>query len=137
MAKANLPRNYWIGLIIMILAYTIVQLSFNTHIIPVPGWLLKHRQFFRWLNILFVYGIGILVIQKMSPGWLLFSWNLVHVVLMGYLAVAAAYEYFIAPMPYGVRGSAAPIIEFLISPVFYVIMGLVYHTLHTNEKKKL
>lgn len=134
MAKANLPRNYWIGLIIMILAYSIVQLSFNTHLIPVPEWLLKHRQFFRWLNILFVYVIGILVIQKMSPEWLLFSWNLVHIVLMSYLAIAATYEYLIAPLPYGVRGSAAPIIEFLVSPVFYVVMGLIYTSLRSNKQ---
>lgn len=117
----------------MLLAYSLVQFSFNFPIIPVPVWLKHNRQLFRWVNMSFVYVIGIFVIRKMTPAWLLFSWNIVHIVLMGYLMLAAAYEYFIAPMPYGIRGSAAPIIEFLISPVFYVAMGLLYSSFHVEK----
>ena len=134
MQKINLPRKYWVGLVVMLIAYTVIQFSYNFPIIHVPNWLRSNRQLFRWVNISFVYLVGIVVIRRMEPFWLLFVWNVIHIVLMGYLAIAAAYEYFIAPMPYGVRGSAAPIIEFLISPVFYVVIGLVYHTLHVHEK---
>jgi hypothetical protein len=46
--------------------------------------------------------------------------------MIGYLLLAAAYEYLIAPLPYGIRGSVAPIVEFLISPIIYMAMGLLY-----------
>lgn len=118
----------------MVIAYSVIRFFFYEPLFPVPGWVHEYRQVVRWVNMTFVYVLGILVIRTMSESWLLFTWNLVHIVLISYLILAAAYDYFIAPMPYGIRGSAAPIIEFLISPVFYVVIGLVYHKLHVHEK---
>jgi hypothetical protein len=122
----RLPKNYWIGFLILALAYTLVQFLFYHPVIPVLRSLLKYKQSVRWFNITFVYVVGIMVIRTMHVNWLLFIWNIVHVVMIGYLLLAAAYEYLIAPLPYGIRGSVAPIVEFLISPIIYMAMGLLY-----------
>ena len=122
----RLPKNYWIGFLILALAYTLVQFLFYHPIIPVVRGLLQYKQTVRWFNITFVYVVGILVIRTMHVSWLMFIWNIVHVVMIGYLLLAAAYEYLIAPLPYGIRGSVAPIVEFLISPIIYMAMGLLY-----------
>lgn len=110
----------------MAVAYTAVQFLLDKSYFSSSSLPVDPRQFIRWINILLIYIVGILVIRTMHPPWLLFTWNLIHIVLIGYLFLAAAYEQFIAPLPYGIRGSAAPIIEFLISPVFYMGMGLLY-----------
>ena len=130
MFRIKLPKHYWLGFWIMILAYTLVRLFFYEPVVPMPSWVHQQRQLIRWINITFVYVVGIFVIRTMEERWLLYLWNLVHVLLIVYLLAAAAYEYFIAPMPYGIRGSAAPIIEFLISPVYYMALGLLYAVTH-------
>lgn len=126
MKTFRLPRNYWLGFWIMIGAYTVIRFVFYEPILPVPRWITQYRQVIRWMNMTAVFVVGILVIRTMQERWLLLVWNWVHLLLMGYLGLAALYEYFIAPMPYGIRGSAAPIIEFLIAPVFYMGLGLLY-----------
>lgn len=135
MFRIKLPRNYWLGFWIMILAYSIVRLFFYEPVFRMPDWVHGNRQLIRWINITFVYVLGIFVIRTMRERWMLYLWNLVHVLLIAYLLLAAAYEYFIAPMPYGIRGSAAPIIEFLISPVYYMALGLLHAFAHKEQHK--
>jgi hypothetical protein len=65
---------------------------------------------------------------------MLFLWNLIHLALLIYLLLAAAYEWALAPLPYGIRGSVAPIIEFLISPVYYIGLGVLYLYLNRIQK---
>ena len=108
----KLPKNYWTGLVILTLAYTLVQFLFYHPVIPVLKSLLQYKQVVRWFNIFFVYVVGIWVIRTMHIAWLLFIWNIVHVVMIGYLLLAAAYEYLIDPLHFGIRGSSATFVEF-------------------------
>jgi hypothetical protein len=71
----------------------------------------------------------------MKVGWMLFLWNLLHIALLAYLLLAAFYEWIIAPLPYGIRGSVAPIIEFLISPVYYIGLGVLYMYIEKVSRK--
>lgn len=80
----------------------------------------------RWMAIGLVYLVGWAVIKNTGVPWLLAIWHFIHLSLVGYLFLIAAYEYAIAPIPYGIRASVAPIVEFLISPVLYFAAGLVY-----------
>lgn len=80
----------------------------------------------RWMAIGLVYVVGWLVIKHTGVVWLLAIWHFIHLSLVGYLFLIAVYEYTIAPVPYGIRASVAPVIEFLISPVLYFAAGLVY-----------
>ncbi len=110
----------------MLIGYTLIRMFFYDGVLPAPAWLKEQRQLVRWGNIMLIYIAGIFIIRKMEEAWLLWAWNIVHVVLLVYLLIAAGYEYFIAPLPYGLRASVAPIIEFLISPAYFVCLGLLY-----------
>ena len=134
MSRQALPKYFWSGFWIMILAYTLVRLFFYEPVVAMPHWVHTKRQLIRWINISFVYVVGIWVIRRMRIGWMLVLWNWVHIALLAYLLLAAAYEWGIAPLPYGIRSSVAPIIEFLISPVYYIGLGVLY--LYLNRLKQ-
>lgn len=73
-----------------------------------------------------VYLVGWLVIKNTGVAWLQAIWHFIHLSMVGYLILIAVYEFTIAPVPYGIRASVAPVVEFLISPVLYFGAGLVY-----------
>jgi hypothetical protein len=135
MMQQRLPKHFWSGFWIMVLAYSLVRLFFYEPVVSMPRWVHEQRQLFRWINISFVYVVGIFVVRRMRVGWMLFLWNLIHLALLIYLLMAAAYEWAVAPLPYGIRGSVAPIIEFLISPVYYIGLGVLY--LYFNRTHKV
>jgi hypothetical protein len=131
----NLPKHFWFGFWVMLIGYTLIRMFFYDGVLPAPHWLKEQRQLVRWGNIFIIYIVGILIIRKMDESWMLWAWNAVHVVLMLYLIFAAAYEYLIAPLPYGLRASVAPIIEFLISPAYYVGLALLYAFVQKNKPR--
>jgi hypothetical protein len=135
MMQQRLPKHFWSGFWIMVLAYSLVRLFFYEPVVSMPRCVYEQRQLFRWINISFVYVVGIFVVRRMRVGWMLFLWNLIHLALLIYLLMAAAYEWAVAPLPYGIRGSVAPIIEFLISPVYYIGLGVLY--LYFNRTHKV
>jgi hypothetical protein len=132
--QQKLPKYFWSGFWIMVIAYSLVRLFFYEPVVRMPGWVYQQRQLFRWINISFVYVVGIFVVKRMKVGWMLLLWNLVHLVLLAYLLFSAFYEWAVAPLPYGIRGSVAPIIEFLISPVYYIGLGVLYLYLNRIQK---
>ena len=95
MKRLQLPPDYWRGMLIMVLVYTLVQLLFFHPPFKLPDWVHTYRQVIRWLTITIVYVTGILILKNTKEAWLLYLWNLVHIVVIGYLAVLAAYEYFL------------------------------------------
>jgi hypothetical protein len=127
------PQNFWKGFIVIIIAYTIVQLFFNDIIAYLPLPFKINRQFARWLTIFFIYVTGTRVLKSTKEAWMLAIWHIIHLGLIGFLMFIAFYEYFIAPVTYGIRASVAPIIEFLISPVLYMSAGLIYKAILKNR----
>ena len=132
--QQRLPKHFWSGFWVMVIAYSLVRLFFYEPVVSMPKWVHEYRQLFRWINITFVYVVGIFVVGRMGVGWMSFLWNLVHIALLAYLMLSAFYEWAIAPLPYGIRGSVAPIIEFLISPVYYIGLGVLYLYLNKIQK---
>lgn len=124
--KLIFPRHYWKGLFFVLLAYSSVQLISFQSFFQLPAVIQQNRQLMRWMAIGLVYVVGWLVIKHTGVVWLLAIWHFIHLSLVGYLFLIAVYEYTIAPVPYGIRASVAPVIEFLISPVLYFAAGLVY-----------
>jgi len=129
------PKNFWKGLLMILLAYTIVQLLVYQHLFNLDHYIAAMRQPIRWLTITFVYLVGVRVLKSTNELWLLTFWHIVHVSLIAYLIIVAFFEYFITAVPYGIRASVAPIVEFLISPVLYMCAGLIFHTVQSNKLK--
>lgn len=122
----KLPKYFWFGFIVMLVAYTLIRMFFYDGVLPAPHWVKEKRQLVRWGNITLIYVIGILIVRKMGESWMLWAWNAVHLIVMFYLLLLAAYEYLVGELHYGLRASVAPIIEFLISPAYFVALGLLY-----------
>lgn len=128
--KKLFPENYWKGLIVVLLAYTLVQLLFYHPLIQLPQFVKTNRQLLRWVTITIVYIAGVLVLRRTNEDWLIFVWHLIHLLLIVYLLLIAVIEYFIMPVPYGIRASVAPLVEFLISPLLYMGIGIVFLSMH-------
>jgi hypothetical protein len=124
--KLSFPRQFWKGLVFILLAYTVVQLISYQSFLRLPTIIQENKQLMRWMAIALVYSVGCLVLKANGVAWLLSIWHLIHLSLVGYLFLIGIYEYTIAPVPYGIRSSVAPVVEFLISPLLYFAAGLVY-----------
>lgn len=131
--KSLFPENYWKGLIIIFIAYTLVQLLFYHPLIQLPQFVKTNRQLLRWVTITIVYITGVIVLKRTNEDWLKFVWHLIHLVLIFYLLLIAFVEICITPVSYGIRASVAPIIEFLISPLLYLGAGVVYMSLKKEK----
>jgi|GEM_PF-1112475 len=124
--KNRFPKNYWAGLLVVLAVYTFVQLLFYHPLFTAPEFFKSFRQPLRWLTITIVYVTGVQVLKRTEEDWLKFIWHFIHLLLIFYLLLIAFVEYFIMPVPYGIRASVAPIIEFLISPLLYMGLGVVF-----------
>ena len=122
----SFPWRFWKGMVFILLAYTVVQLISYQSFLRLPIIIQENKQLMRWMAIAFVYFVGCLVLKANGVAWLLAIWHLIHLSLVGYLFLIGVYEYTIAPVPYGIRASVAPVVEFLISPLLYFAAGLVY-----------
>lgn len=124
--KLSFPWQYWKGLVFVLLAYTGVQLISYQSFFRLPVIIQENRQLMRWIAIAVVYLVGWMVLKGTGVAWLLGIWHVIHLSLVGYLFFVGLYEYAIAPVPYGIRASVAPVVEFLISPLLYFAAGLVF-----------
>lgn len=122
-------------MLILLLVYTAVQLLYFNPPVKLPVWVYRLKQPIRWTSITVVFVTGIFILRKVKESWMLFLWNLIHVVVIGYLLLLAAYEFLIAPVSYGLRASVEPIIEFLVSPIIYIGMGIMYMQIQKGEKR--
>lgn len=138
MRKTNrFPKNYWRGLFIVLAVYTFVQLLFYHPLFTAPEFFKSFRQPLRWLTITIVYVTGVQVLKRTDEDWLKFVWHLIHLLLIFYLLSIAFVEYFIMPVPYGIRASVAPIVEFLISPLLYMGAGVVFFSINDPEPEQV
>lgn len=135
MQNIYFPKNFWKGLLMILLAYSFI------HLLPYLGlnnfykFNAVMRQPMRWLTITLIYLVGVRVLKSTNELWLLTFWHVVHVSLITYLIIVAFFEYFVSAVPYGIRASVAPIVEFLISPILYLCAGLIYHAVQVNKQK--
>lgn len=127
------PKFYWQGFIVVLVAYSIIYLTDYSSVLILPHNPVLAKQITRWFAIALVYGSGIFVLRKTKVIWLSSLWHLIHLALFGYLLMIGFYELLIAPVPYAIRASVAPIVEFLISPFLYLLMGVLHHTLIISQ----
>jgi hypothetical protein len=135
MKNIYFPKNFWKGLLMILLAYSIIHLLPYLNLPKFYIFSTAMRQPMRWITISIVYLVGVRVLKSTNELWLLTFWHFVHISLITYLLIVAFFEYFVSAVPYGIRASVAPIIEFLISPVLYLCAGLIYHAVQVNKIK--
>ena len=120
--------HFWKGLAALLLMYTMLQLVYYLPSSALPGWFRKTALSPLWILLAVVYATGWWILGQAGVPWLIGIWHFVHIALAGFALAILAYGYFIGPAPQGLAASVRPIVEFLISPVTYLGLGLLYRS---------
>jgi hypothetical protein len=83
------------------------------------------RHFYKFGSIVIAWLIGFSVFRKTAPAWLLQLWNIIYTTGLGILLLLAACDTFIHPLPPTLRQPISTFHEALISPIPYVVIGLL------------
>jgi uncharacterized membrane protein (DUF485 family) len=126
MRIGTIAGNYWTGLVVLLVGYLLLQLLYfyPTDALPeaVKGFPLSPV----WWLLAVVYLAGGWILNQVGVRWQLVVWHVVHIFLISYAMTVLAVSRFIGSVPYSILSTVRPILEFLISPVLYIAMGLLY-----------
>lgn len=128
MPSSAFPKNYWKSLLALLVLYTLLQLIYYIPESSFPEAVRRIRLSPLWFVLAVVYACGWLVIRRWEVPWILMVWHAVHIALVGFALGTLAFMQIIGPVPNGIATSIRPIVEFLISPVLYLALGLLYRT---------
>ena len=84
------------------------------------------RHVVRFSTILLTYGIGVFVYTRGYAAWLVQLWNIGYLGLLALLLLLGIYDFWTDGLSIPLRNLVITIHELLVSPVPYVIAGLVY-----------
>jgi hypothetical protein len=125
---AALPKRKTYFFIIGLLALTILYcLYFLYFIYGVSQVLpLRARHIVKFLFILLAYGAGGFSLKKYAAiPWTMQIWHGVYLITLLLLLLLGGYDWEIARVPFPVRVLADDLQEFLVSPVLYVVIGIM------------
>ena len=131
MSKLNKKYIFFLGLIAIIIVYSLYSIYFDLTYVPdIPGkW--KHAN--KFLFVLTVYGIGTLALKRYMIGWMMLIWHLLHIVFISVLLLIGFYDWYHGNITDQIRNLANSVFDFLISPVLYVSMGIIQFRLFKSK----
>jgi hypothetical protein len=95
------------------------------------------RHIYKFGSIVIAWLTGFLVFRTTAPAWLIQLWNIIFTAGLGLLLLLAAYDAFIHPLPPTLRQPVSTFHEGLISPIPYVVIGLLnFATRRTTPTQK-
>jgi len=94
------------------------------------------RHFYKFGSLILAWLIGFIIYRKLAPAWLLQLWNLSFAACLGLLLALAAYDAFIHILPLPLRDIISTFHEALISPIPYVVFGLINFATRTPPSKQ-
>ncbi len=126
MGSDNYPKNYWKGLLALIPLYTIAQLIYYlpTTDIPIPINIFPLSPV--WLLISIIFLTGWWILKKIGVQWIISIWKGVHIMIIGIVLIILVGNKAFDVGPLGILSSVRPMIEFLISPILYIALGIIY-----------
>ena len=114
-----MPKKFWIGLIIILVIYTLFYLFFkDTTCVSLIPRKLRH-----------VWHLNLDQIN-----WMKTLWHLIHLSGIAFLVLLGAYDWLIRPMPMFMRELMDAVNEFLIGPTLFVGMALLQKFLLKHKK---
>jgi hypothetical protein len=122
-------RNYLIGGFI---AIVVIYSLYNMYLVDVNYYdqiPRKVRHIARFLSIVMVYGIGFYSLKKYMDGWVINLWNIIYLVFTTLLIIIGLYDWATGGASNPIRNVANTLHEFLISPVLYVALYIIYSKL--------
>lgn len=127
MLRSNKRRlRFVIGLLVIVSLYAV----YNLYLIS-PQYLevttQKTRHVIRFAAVLVVYATGIFAFAGTSPGWLMQLWHILYAAILLLLILVGIYDSWANGLSRQFRGVTITLNEFLISPVPYVVIGILNH----------
>jgi hypothetical protein len=94
------------------------------------------RHLYKFGSLILAWFIGFIIYRKLAPAWLLQLWNLSFAASLSLLLALAAYDAFIHTLPLSFRDPINTFHETLISPIPYVVFGLLNFAVRRPPSKK-
>jgi hypothetical protein len=126
MRSGRYPRDFWKGFAILLPLYALLQLIYFLPESALPDWMRVTSLSPVWFLLVPVYLTGWWILRRSEAGWLSVVWHIVHISLVGFALSVLAFGRIVKPLPEGIALSVRPIVEFLISPILYLALGLLY-----------
>lgn len=118
-------RRFVAGLLAIALLYTIYMLYFdNPRFLDASSRGVRHV--IRFSTILIIYGIGLMVFYRGFPTWLLQIWHIGYLGILGVLLLLGIYDFWTLSLSVPFRDFIIAVHESLISPIPFVVAGVVY-----------
>jgi hypothetical protein len=83
------------------------------------------RHIFKFGSLILAWLIGFLVYRSLAPAWLRHLWNILYLASLAILLLLAAWDAAIHGLPPSIRQPISTFHEALISPIPYVVIGLL------------
>ena len=113
------------GLVSIAVLYTIYIIYCNNlHYVEATSRGVRHVV--RLSTILLTYGIGLMVFARGYPTWLVQLWHIGYLGILGLLLLLGVYDFWTQGLSVPLRDLIITVHELLISPVPFVVAGLVY-----------
>jgi hypothetical protein len=119
------------GLVAIALLYTVYMLYFdNPHFLEASSRGVRHV--IRFSTILLTYGIGAWVFTRVYPVWLVQLWHIGYLGMLGVLLLLGIYDFWRQDLSVPLRDLIIAVHESLISPIPFVVAGLMYRLAGTR-----
>lgn len=120
-----MKRGFWTGLILILIIYTLVYLFFYEapYTIDIPR---RIRHLIKFCILITVYLIGSYHLKLNNIRWMYLIWHFIHITGIGLITSFGLYDLLVSPTPMFIRNLLDSINEFLISPILFVGMGILY-----------
>lgn len=126
MEDARPIRGYWTGAAWVLGAYVLLQFMYR---IPIRLWhdiASDHAIAPFWFLLVAVYLLVGGRLRRLDVPWIHASWHALHILMFVCVGGILGYRKVFGDIPYGFTSLSRTITEFLISPVLYIILGLLY-----------
>jgi hypothetical protein len=94
------------------------------------------RHLYKFGALILAWLIGFFIYRKIAPAWLLQLWNISFAASLIFLLALAAYDAFFHTLALSFRDIINTFHEALISPVPYVVFGLLNFAVNRSASKK-
>jgi len=128
-----MPKKFWVGLIVILLIYTLyyfvfVESSYVHDMVP-----RKLRHLIKFTILIAVYMIGLYHLSLDNVIWMKTIWHIVHLLGIFMLVSFGLYDWIIKVLPLSTKLFLISINELLIAPTLYIVMGILNKFLLKNE----